>query len=186
MLDRTLLGAALLALLAAGPAVRAAPTTHIPLDIDVAFPLPLTSAQCGFPVFRRDAGRIVVSLFFAQDGTLKREDDSAMGFSTTWFSPADAGGTGKSFTTPAPFSLHSEYPQGAVIGAPAVLKFTGLQAKTPDLAAQAGLQVVPGVIIDITPEGIPVTDFAGDFTAVRGQFDDVVDFRASICAALAP
>jgi hypothetical protein len=167
------------------PAVQAAPTTHFTFDIDVTFFAPGTSAFCGFPVYRSDKGTVNVSLFYANDGTLKREDDSAVNFTTTWFSPATSpGGTGKSISTGAPATLHTEYPEGAFVGAPAILKLTGMQSKTPELAAQAGIQSGTGVVLAVDPGGAPLTDFTVDES--HGNFDSLTDIRASICKALAP
>ena len=94
------------------------------------------------------------------------------------------GGTGGSFTTPASATLKTEYPQGAILGAPATLTFTGMQSHVPGLAPQAGRQVFLGEVVSFTPEGIPVTDFAGPSTS-RGHFDDPAAVLAAICTAVA-
>src|SRR5262245_20434021 len=136
MPNRNHLCATALCVLAMNPLVQAAPPTHTSVDIDVTFFAPGTSAFCGFPVYRTDKGTVNITLLYASDGTLKREDDSAPNFSTTWFSPSTAaGGTGKSITTGSPATLHTEYPEGAFVGAPAILKLTGMQSKIPELAA---------------------------------------------------
>jgi len=184
MLNRNHLCAAALCVLATSPAVQAAPTTHFAVDIDVTFFAPGTSAFCGFPIFRTDKGTVNISLFYANDGKLKREDDSAVNFSTTWFSPVTSpSGTGKSITSNGPATLHTEYPEGAFVGAPAILRLTGLQSKIPGLAAQAGNQSGTGVVLEVDPGGAPLTDFTVDES--HGDFDSLSDVRAAICAALA-
>jgi hypothetical protein len=177
---------ALCSLVAISPAGLAAPPTHIRFDVDFSFFLPRLTARCGFPVYRREVGTISVALFFANDGTtLRREDDTAAGYRLTYFSPATVpGGTGGSFTTPTSASLKTQYPQGAILGAPAVLTFTGLQSHVPGIAPQAGRQVFLGEVVFITPEGIPVTDFSDPDTS-RGNFDDPTAVLAAICSAVA-
>jgi hypothetical protein len=179
MLARKHVGAAALCALATSSALLAATVTRFSVDIDDTFFAPGTSAFCGFAVFRTDKGTVNVSLYYANDGTLRREDDSAVNLTTTWFSPT----TGKSVTYGAPATLHTEYPEGAFIGAPAKLRLTGLQSKLPGLPAQAGLQSGTGVVIDIDSGGIPVTDFTVDATS--GNFDGLSAVRTAICAALA-
>lgn len=184
MLNRKHLCAAALCALATSSAVQAATTTRFSVDIDDTFFASGTSAFCGFPVFRTDKGTVNVSLFYANDGTLKREDDSAVNLTSTWFSPTTSpGGTGKSITYGAPATLHTEYPEGAFIGAPANLRLTGLQVRLPGLPVQAGVQSGTGVVVDIDPGGIPLTDFTVDKS--HGNFDGLSSVRAAICAALA-
>jgi len=153
--------------------VTAARPTRIAFQIDATFPSDFLSAVCGFPVFVHVQGGGTTTLFNDQSGTqvIRELDTLAQGATTTIFSPIAAGGTGKSFTdvthSPATFL----YPEGTAIGSPTTVILNGAQRTSgPGNPRIVGHEVYEGVIVDFTPDGVPVVDTVA-IISQAGQFD---------------
>jgi len=177
------------ALLSAGIITSAAPAaasppTRISELVDATFKSNRWTARCGFPVYIHEQGLINVLLFYSRDGTaVISEVDTSPGYKTTYFSPLSVvGGTGGSFTSPSAVALRTTYPDGADLGAPAILSFNGLQSLAPG-SAQAGKEIYLGEVAFVTPEGQPFTDLIA-LISTNGHFDDFATVVASICGAL--
>jgi len=166
--------------------VTAAPPTRIPFEIDVAFPSAILTAVCGILVAVHLQGAGTTTFFYDQGGTqvIRELDTLAKGATTTLFSPIEAGGTGKSFTdvthSPATFL----YPEGTEIGDPAIVVINGVQRTSgPGNPRIVGHEVDEGVIVDFTPDGVPIVDTVA-IISQSGQFDVAAVLQAR-CAALA-
>jgi hypothetical protein len=165
--------------------VAAAPPTRIPFTVDATFPSDVLTALCGIPVSVHLQGGGTTTLFYDRSGThvIRELDTLAEGATTTIFSPIDAGGTGKSFTevthSPATFL----YPEGTEIGDPAIVMINGVQRTSgPGNPRIVGHEVDQGVIIDFTPDGVPVVDTVA-LISQSGQFDTAAVLQAR-CATL--
>jgi len=166
----------LIALLFAS-AGTANPPSRFTFTFDDTFPSGFTSAACGFDVFVNIKGTAVATVFFDQSGTVIREIDTQPNFKITFFAPS----TGKSFTFPNGGNLLTTYTNGGAVGSPALATVTGLLGGTGSTAPNAGKLVFNAVVIEITPEGIPVIDFVSDVSS-SGHFND--DIAAARCATL--
>jgi hypothetical protein len=60
----------------------------------------------------------------------------------------------------------------------------GVYANYPGAPAEAGRLVVPGEIIDVSPEGVPLIDFVGSPTSDAGNVLSGAESTANLCAAL--
>jgi len=165
--------------------VTAAPPTRIPFEFDETFPSDFLTAVCGIPVFLHVQGAGTTTLYYDKSGTqLVREHDTlAPGARSTIFSPVEIGGTGKSFTevTHAPSTFL--YPEGTEIGAPAIVILNGVQRTSgPGNRRIVGREVYEGVIIDFTPDGVPIVDPIA-LISQSGQFDVTAVIEAR-CGAL--
>lgn len=165
--------------------VTAARPTHIPFEFDETFPSGLLTALCGIPVYVHAQGAGTTTLYYDQSGTqvIRELDTLAEGVTTTIFSPVEQGGTGKSFTdvTHAPTTF--VYPEGTEIGDPAIVIFNGVQRTSgPGNPRLVGHEVYDGVIIDYTPDGVPIVDTVA-LISQSGQFDVIAVLQAR-CAAL--
>lgn len=146
------------ALVMALPVGAAAPL-RATFELDVTFQSPLWTTRCGIPVFIHIEATQTATVFYSSDGTaIIKEIDTSPGFRQTYFSPLDAGGTGNSFVDRGGGILKTYYPQGATIGAPAVLEFMGVQGFASPGHPSAGRVVVDGVVVFVSPEGIPGVD----------------------------
>jgi len=158
----------------------ASPPSKVVVDIDFTRLAVGTSMACGFPVFVRAVGTVQVTLFHDAGGHVIKELDTFPGFRTIFFAPTKE----TSYEFPSgPNTYH--YPDGAYLGASVTVIVNGSLAKVPGVAADAGRMTFTGVVIDFTPEGIPVVDF--DLTSpdtATGHFGS--DTRANRCAALDP
>ena len=173
--------AALAALVAASLAVAGTATGGAvqlkKLPIDVSFPLPDLSAYCGFEVDLVITGTANVTLITNADGVVVREMDTQPGSRFGFASPD----TGKSFDFPNSLSLHTAYPDGAAPGAKAVWRLTGLIGNAPGVASDAGMAAGEGVVLFITPEGIPIIELTTWLVERGNRAEGVPD---AICAAL--
>jgi hypothetical protein len=173
--------AALLALggglLGAAPAWATAPKHfHIPLNFSFRDD-PLSDA-CGFDVFDVGAGNVDVTLLYDQSGTLIREIDTFPTFTFSFAAPS----TGKSIGSRAPAVLITDYTGGGAVGTPAVGRLTGLQIMLQPGVMFTGRQVFDAVVVDHTPEGIPIIMFTSLISQSGNFFSD--DTTPLVCAAL--
>ena len=124
---------------------------HIPLFFDFTLKATFTSSVCGFDVFRHIVGTFVIT-GIKRDGVIVKEIDGAHHVRITWFAPSQ----GTSYSYPFNSPVMYRYPEGASIGAPALLYIEGLSEKVPGAPASAGQAVFPGVVVDIDAGGIPL------------------------------
>ena len=163
------------------------PPTRIEFSFDETFPNGFLTAFCGFPVFVHIEGAGTTTLHYDRNGQLVRELDTlATGATTTLFSPVALGGTGGSFTetTHAPSTFL--YPNGADIGDTALIILNGVQRTSgPGGPRIVGREAYEGIIIDFTPDGVPVVDLVGVMSQ-SGQFDLGAVLQARCDAIAAP
>lgn len=181
---RAFASAASLALFVFSVCAAAMPPTRISFEFDVTFPSDFLTDACGIPVWVHEQGAGTTTLHYDSDGQLVRELDTlAPGVTVTIFSPVELGGTGMSFTdvTHAPSTFL--YADGTDIGDTAIVILNGVQRTSgPGNPRLVGRQVYEGVIIDFTPEGVPVVDPV-NLISESGQFDVAAVLQAR-CAAL--
>ena len=171
------LGALACAAVMAGTAASGAEQIHISInDSNVN---DFWSDQCGTEVTVSQSGDLHVTLVRNKDGLITREIDRTGG-SKVVFSSAFG-----SFQFPAVASQW-DYGDGAKLGSPAVISFTGLQGHVAgSVASDAGLLRFAGVVVGFDGPGIPDVEFTDVLKDVghRAAFEDV---RAAICAAVGP
>ena len=176
--------ASLVALLALGGGLLAAtpawatPPKHFHIPLNITFRDDDLSDACGFDVFDHGAGNIDVTLFYDQSGTLIRETDTFPTFTFGFTAPS----TGKSIVSRAPAVLITDYTGGGAVGTPAVGRLTGLQFMLQPGVMFAGRQVLDGVVVDHTPEGIPDVMFTNVISQSGNFFSG--DDTPLVCAAL--
>jgi hypothetical protein len=163
--------------LAAAPA-WATPPKHFHIPADFSFRDDPLSAACGFDVFDVGAGNIDVTLLYDQSGTLIREIDTFPAFTFSFAAPS----TGKSIGSRAPAVLITDYTGGGAVGTPAVGRVTGLQLMLQPGVMLAGRQVFDAVVVDHSPEGIPII-MATNLISQSGNFFSG-DTAPLVCAAL--
>jgi hypothetical protein len=149
------------------------------VDAGFSFENEFFSDVCGFEVTGTVSGTANVTLFLDSSGTVVREIDS-YGSSRVTFS-----GNGKSFSFPGSFALtvRTVYPEGATLGAPAVLTITGLLGHVKGLGADAGQDVGTATVVDFSPEGIPLTNNF-ELVSSQGNRESGEDVAAAVCAVL--
>jgi hypothetical protein len=155
----------------------AAPPRRFSFAIDDTFPSSFLSLVCGFDVFIHLEGTANAKLFFDRNGTLIREIDTQPNLRITFFAPS----TGKSFTYPVAGAFIQDYSGGSAVGDPVIATLTGVLDGTGSTPPDAGRLVINAVVIDISPEGIPVVDFVSEISA-SGHFNE--DVAAARCATL--
>jgi hypothetical protein len=154
----------------------ATPPARFTFTFDETFPS-FISAVCGFDVFVHLEGTATATLFFGRSGTLIREIDTNPNLKVTIFAPT----TGKSFTYPSAGVFVQDYIEGGVVGSPVIATLTGCCAGTGSTPPNAGRLVFNAVVIDTTPEGIPVVEFTSEISASGHINDDLAEAR---CATL--
>jgi hypothetical protein len=164
-------------LLGATPA-WATPPKHFHMPNNFSFRDDALSAACGFDVFDVFAGNADVTLLYDQSGTLIREIDT---FPTGTFS-FTAPSTGKSIGSRAPEVLITDYTGGGAVGTPAVASVTGLQLMLQPGVMFTGRQVADAVVVDHSPEGIPIIMFTNLISQSGNFFSG--DTTPLVCAAL--
>lgn len=163
--------------LAATPA-WATPPKHFHLPLNNSFRDDALSEACGFDVFGVLAGNVDVTLLYDQSGTLIREIDT---FPATTFS-FTAPSTGKSIVSQSPAIGINDYTGGGADGTAVVARVTGLQFMIQPGVMFTGRQVLDAVVVDHSPEGIPLTEFT-DLISQSGNFFSG-DTAPLVCAAL--
>jgi len=164
-------------LLGATPA-WATPPKHFHIPINVSFRDDDLSAACGFDVFDTFAGNQNVTLFSDQAGTVIREIDTFPTFTMAFTAPS----TGKSIVSRLPAVLTADYTGGAAVGTPAIATVTGLQFMLQPGVMFAGRQVFNAVVVDHSPEGIPIIAFTSLISQSGNFFSG--DTTPLVCAAL--
>jgi hypothetical protein len=164
-------------LLAATPAWATPPKHfHTQLNIserDVGF-----SEACGFDVFFVFAANVNTTLFYDQSGTLIRQIDTFPTGTLGFAAPS----TGKSIGSASTSVLHVDYTGGGALGTAAVASITGLTFMLQPGVMFTGRQVSEAVVVDHTPEGIPVLEFTNLISQSGNFFSG--DFAGVVCAAL--
>ena len=166
--------------LAATPA-WATPPQHFHQQINMSFPAnPDLSAACGFDVVIVLAGNVNTTLFYDQSGAMVRSSNSGPGFTQSFTAPS----TRKSIVSRSPFPVHVDYTGGGEVGTLAVGRATGLTFMLQPGVMFTGRQVFEAVVVDHTPEGIPVLD--DPFTNLISQSGNFFsgDAVALVCEAL--
>ena len=162
-------------LLAASTAT-ANPPARFTFSIDDTFPSFL-SGVCGFDVLIHLEGTSTATLFVDKTGAIVREIDTNPNLKITFSAPSE----GTSFTFPAGGAFVQEYINGTAVGSAALATLTGLINGTGSGPPDAGRIVANVVVVDTTPEGIPIVDFVSEI-ASSGHRN--ADLAAARCAAL--
>jgi hypothetical protein len=171
------LGALACAAVLAGTAVSGAEQIHISInDSEVN---DFWTDQCGTEVTISQVGDLHVTLVRNKAGLIVRETDK-IGGSKIVFSSAFG-----SFEFPAVASQW-DYGDGATLGSPVVISFTGLQGHVAGgVASDAGILRLAGVVEGFDEFGIPEVEF-GDVLKDVGHRESFEAVRAAICGAVGP
>jgi hypothetical protein len=159
-----------------GHASAAAPI-KVSNPVDFTTLAPFTSATCGFDVYQHLVGTFTATAI-TKSGAVVKEIDGAHHARLTWFAPS----RGTSYSYPLNSPVKYYYPQGATLGAPAIFTIYGLSEKVPGAPAAAGPAVFNGVVVDFSPDGIPLVITDPEPVKIRGSGGPTVQDR---CAALA-
>ena len=165
-------------LLGAAPAWATPPQHFHHLPFNFSFRDNALSDACGFDVFQVAAGNIDVTLFYDQSGTLFREIDTAPSLTFSFTAPS----TGKSIGSRSPAVLITDYTGGGALGTTAVASLTGLTQMLQPGVMFTGRQVFDAVVVDHSPEGIPIIEFTNMISESGNFFSG--DFAAVVCPAL--
>jgi hypothetical protein len=144
--------------------------------VDAVFEDAALSDACGFPVTIGFEGTFAITVFINRDGSV-RELDTQPGTKLIFTGP------GGRYVAPFSASLHTTYPQGALVGAPAILTYTGNNALGIDafVGPGTGRAELTGIVVAVE-DGFPLTRFT-ELVTTSGHCDP--DATARICAALA-
>ena len=165
-------------LLGAAPAWATPPKQFHQVPFNFSIPDDALTAACGFDVFDVLAGNIDTTLFYDQSGTLIREIDTGPSITLSFFAPS----TGKSIGSRSPAVMITDYTGGGAVGTAAVVSLTGLQLMLQPGVMFTGRQVFDAVVVDHTPEGIPITMFTNLISQSGNFFSG--DIAPLVCAAL--
>jgi hypothetical protein len=165
-------------MLAATPAWATPPKHFFHLPLNFSFRDDGLSEACGFDVFFGGAGNVNVTLFYDQSGALIRETDTFPASTLSFTAPS----TGKSIVSASSSLAITGYTGGGAVGTPAVARVTGLTFMLQPGVMFAGRQVFDAVVVDHSPEGIPVTEFTNLISQSGNFFSG--DFAGVVCAAL--
>jgi len=170
-----------LALVAAGTS-SAKRVEHITLDNNVTFIGGFISARCGFDVTVTISGTYDVTLFYDDSGTIVREIDRTPAGQVTF-----AGPTGTSVTYSIAGNIaFTDYPEGAFIGAPAIVEIRGDWSHTPGVFLPPGVHVFSTTVVDfLEPEHIPITPYDG-LVESHGNSTSQEENMGAICSAISP
>lgn len=164
-------------MLGAAPA-WATPPKHFHVSVNFSFRDDDLSAACGFDVFDVFAGNADVTLLYDQSGTLIREIDTFPAFTFSFTAPS----TGKSIGSRSATVHITDYTGGGAVGTPAVTRVTGMQLMLQPGVMFAGSQVFDAVVVDHSPEGIPIIEFTNLISQSGNFFSG--DTTPLVCAAL--
>jgi len=164
--------------LAATPAWATPPKHFHQLPFNFSFRDDPLSDACGFDVFDVVAANISVTLLYDQSGTLIREIDTGPTFTSSFTAPS----TGKSIVSRAPAVLITDYAGGGALGTAAVGTATGLQLMLAPGVMFTGRQVFDAVVVDHSPEGIPIIALTNMISQSGNFFSG--DTAPLVCAAL--
>ena len=155
------------------------------IDISNSFQSPLLSEACGFPVTVTLSGFVDVTLIYNDAGRVVRHIENTPAATAT-FSSSDG-----SFSFPEAATSVFTYPGGATLGSTANFHASGLLrfGLVPGFGvSNAGIDIVANaVVVDFTPEGIPIVDFTESTTVIsHGNRNSDEEIFTAICAALGP
>lgn len=173
-----------LAVAATSSAQRAVHLNNV-IDISNTFESPLLSGACGFPVTVTVSGALDETLVYNDAGLVVRQIENTPAGTAT-FSSSDG-----SFSFPEAVTSVFTYPGGATLGSTANFTSSGLLrfGLVPGFGvSNAGIDIVANaVVVDFTPEGIPIVDFT-DATIVisHGNRNSDEEIFNTICTALGP
>ena len=174
---RSLIAAAVITgSLALTSGATAAPPLRDRFPVAGEFNLDTITASCGFPVTVSITGTFSIAVFQDRNGQVTREIDTQPGAILTYSSK------GGSVSYPFSGVLHTSYPQGAVVGAPAELVVTGNTGPFSDTVPLGSGRVVLDGFVAAVEDGFPLTRFTGVESAT-GNFSGQI---ARICSVLAP
>jgi hypothetical protein len=175
---RALLLVAVVAALASAASTSAGNVTRFTIPVDDRFG-PFLTEECGFEVFSEVTGTATVTLIETSRGL--REIDLIPGGRVTYSAPSQ----GTSFSFEANLVGHTLYPEGATLGAPAIVSLTGLLGHVAGIGADAGSITFETTVVDFSPEGIPITGDPIEGTLVEhGNRESGETIVAAICARL--
>jgi hypothetical protein len=173
-----------LAVPATSSAVRA---VHLQdaVDISNSFQSSLLSGACGFSVTVTVSGALDETLIYNDAGLVVRQIENTPAATVTFSSLYG------SFSFPSAVTSHYSYAGGATLGSTANFTSSGLLrfGRVPGFgASNAGIDIVANaVVVDFTPEGIPVVDFTESTVFIsHGKRNSDEETFAAICAALGP
>jgi hypothetical protein len=155
------------------------------VDISASFEsLPLSGA-CGFPVTVTVSGAVDVTLIYNRAGLVVRHIENTPGATATFSSPYG------SFSFPEAVTSVFTYPGGATLDSTANFTSSGLLrfGLVPGFGvSNAGIDIVANaVVVEITPEGIPIVDFTESTVVIsHGNRNSDEEIFTAICAALGP
>ena len=155
-------------------AAQAAPPLQDRYPVEAVFLWEPMSDACGFPVTLAFDGTFAIKVFSGPRGAAREIDTqpaTKLTYASEWGEVS------------VPFSgvLHTTYPQGTVVGAPARLVMTGNSfGIAPWLGPGTGRAVLEGVVVKVE-DGFAITSFTELVTA-SGNFTSQTE---RICAALA-
>jgi hypothetical protein len=164
-------------LLAATPA-WATPPQHFHTQLNISDRDDELSEACGFDVFQVFAANVNTTLFYDQSGTLIRQIDT---FPTGTFGFA-APSTGKSIGSASTSVLITDYTGGGAVGTAAVARLTGLTFMLQPGVMFTGRQVSEAVVVDHSPEGVPILEFTNLISQSGNFFSG--DAVPLVCEAL--
>jgi hypothetical protein len=149
------------------------------VDAGFSFENEFFSEVCGFEVTGTVSGTANVTLFLDSSGTVVREIDTFPAARVTF------SGNGRSFSFPGAFSMsfRTVYPEGATLGAPAIVTVTGLLGHVKGLGANAGQDVLTATVVEFSPEGIPIVDNF-ELVSSHGNREAGEDVAATVCGVL--
>jgi hypothetical protein len=171
----------------AGPATSSAQrAVHLQdaTDISTSFQSPLLSGACGFPVTVTVSGALNETLIYNDAGLVVRQIENTPAGTATFSSPYG------SFSFPEAATSVYTYPGGATLGSTANVTSSGLLrfGLVPGFGvSNAGIDIVANaVVVDFTPEGIPIVDFTESTVVIHGNRNSDEEIFSVICAALGP
>jgi hypothetical protein len=155
------------------------------IDISTSFQSPLLSAACGFPVTVTVSGAVDETLIYNDAGLVVRQIENTPAATATFNSPYG------SFSFPEAATSVYTYPGGATLGSTASSHSSGLLSfgLVPGFGvSNAGIDIVANaVVVDFTPEGIPIVDFTESTVVIsHGNRNGDEEIFSAICAALSP
>jgi hypothetical protein len=155
------------------------------IDISTSFESSLLSEACGFPVTVTVSGAVDETLIYNDAGLVVRQIENSPAATATFSS------TYGSFSFPEAATSVFTYPGGATLGSTANYTSSGLLAfgLVPGFGvSNAGIDIVANaVVVDFTPEGIPIVDFTESTIVIsHGNRNSGEEIFSAICAALSP
>jgi len=160
-----------IALVLAEPAASDAPT-RVPYQLDDTFQSRFLTNRCGVPVVVHIVGTGTITVFYDRNGTIVREFDMLpTGMTSTYSSPIELGGTGKTFSETVHSPVIFIFPAGTDPGDPAFMIVHGVQRTSgPGSPRNVGREVYEAVVAGVDAEGVPIVD-VGEPIVQAGQLD---------------